>query len=54
MHHVGYLQRLYRDARSTEHKILMSSLVSLALFSVLSVASGWQQVICSVALEGDL
>jgi len=23
MHQVGYLQRLYRDARSTEHKILL-------------------------------
>jgi hypothetical protein len=38
---------------SFEILILMSSLVSLALLSVLSVTFGWQQVICSVALDRD-
>ena len=46
---------VHKCAATLLHEILILRLrlVSLALLSVLSVTFGWQQVICSVALDGD-
>ena len=37
MRQVGYLQRLYRDARSTEHKILESEALVTVLYRQMCV-----------------
>jgi len=45
---VGYLQRLYRDARSTEHKIWGKGCVSI---NVVNDVSGLQKIVAGNSPE---
>ena len=48
MRQVGYLQRLYRDARSTEHKIWGKGCVSI---NVVNDVSGLQKIVAGNSPE---